>query len=190
MGNLILLTGGTRSGKSAYAERLLADSAHVLYIATARCLDEEMAERVRRHRAARPVHWATVEASRGLDRVLMAHPESDVLFDCVGNMVTNLMLDEEPDFDHLSHERIEEIEALIGREFSLLLDALRARSGTAVLVTNEVGGGLVSPYRMGRVFVDYMGRLNQRLAAAADQVYLLTCGLPFPLKSIGKDCIL
>ncbi len=179
---VILLTGGVRSGKSSMAERLLADSPAVLYIATARCLDSEMERRIQLHQQARPVHWITAEASQGLDKVLRQYPEGDVLLDCVSNMVTNLMLDAEPDYDPLPMSRVEEIEACITGEFDKLMGTLKEQGRTAVLVTNEVGLSLVSPYRMGRVFTDILGRLNQRLAAASDQVYLLSCGLPLRLK--------
>lgn len=117
----------------------------MLYIATARCFDDEMARRIELHRQARPAHWTTAEACRGLDGVLDAHPQGDVLLDCVSNMVTNLMLDEEPDYDDLPMARIEEIERGIQRECGLLLDGLRRREGLAVLVTNEVGLSLVPP---------------------------------------------
>lgn len=179
---ITLLTGGVRSGKSSLAERLLADSPAVLYIATARCLDDEMKRRVQLHRQVRPAHWVTAEASRDLDQVLKRHPEGDVLLDCVSNMVTNLMLDAEPDYDGLPMARVEEIEAMIAGEFDKLVRTLEEQDRNAVLVTNEVGLSLVSPYRMGRVFTDILGRLNQRLAAASDQVYLLSCGLPLQLK--------
>lgn len=182
MAHILLVTGGVRSGKSARAEQELADSKSVLYIATARCLDKEMERRIALHRQARPAHWVTAEADRELDRVLTGHPEGDVLLDCVPNMVTNLMLDAEPDYDGLSMARVEEIERQIGEEFDRLTEALHARPGKAVLVTGEVGLGLVSPYRMGRVFTDILGRLNQRLAARADEVILMACGLPLRLK--------
>ena len=182
MSHIILVTGGVRSGKSRYAEERLQNSPQVLYIATARCFDSEMERRIQLHQQRRPAGWETAEATRGLDRVLAAHPEGDVLLDCVTNMVTNLMLDAEEDYDPLPMSRIEEVEAAIGEEFTKLLDALRGQERTAVLVTGEVGLGLVAPYRMGRVFADILGRLNQRLAAAADEVYLLSCGLPLRLK--------
>ena len=174
MSHLILLTGGVRSGKSAQAERLLAGSPAVLYIATARCLDGEMARRIEAHRSRRPAHWVTAEASAALDEVLRAHPEGDVLLDCVTNMVTNLMLDEEPEYEALSRARVEEIDRL--------LSGLRQRSGLAVLVTGEVGLGLVAPYRMGRIFADILGKVNQQLAAQADEAYFMACGFPIRLK--------
>lgn len=177
-----LLTGGVRSGKSALAQRLLEGESGVLYIATARCLDGEMERRIALHRASRPAGWATAEASRDLDRVLEAHPPGAVLLDCVSNMVTNLMLDAEPDYDVLSQARAEEIEEEIAAEFDRFLDTLIRQGRRAVIVTNEVGLGLVSPYRLGRVFADILGRVNQRLAARCDDVYLLSCGLPLRLK--------
>ena len=188
MADRILITGGVRSGKSRAAEQRLAGSISVLYIATARCLDSEMARRIQRHRETRPAHWVTAETSSHLSAVLDAHPQGDVLLDCVPNMVTNLMLDAEPEYDHLSNERVEEIEAMIGREFDELMDTLEQQDRRAVLVTNEVGLGLVAPYRMGRVFTDILGRLNQRLAARCDEVCLMACGLPLVLKSpAGRD---
>lgn len=177
-----LLTGGVRSGKSAMAQRLLEGDGEVLYIATARCLDGEMERRIARHRASRPPGWRTVEASAGLDRVLEEHPGGAVLLDCVSNMVTNLMLDAEPDYEALSQDRIEEIEREVTAEFDRLMDALGRQRRRAVIVTNEVGLGLIAPYRLGRVFADILGRVNQRLAACCDEVYLLSCGLPLRLK--------
>jgi adenosylcobinamide kinase/adenosylcobinamide-phosphate guanylyltransferase len=182
MSHLILVTGGVRSGKSRMAEQLLSDSERVLYIATARCLDDEMKRRIDIHQQSRPSHWITAEASSELDQVLAAHPVGDILLDCVANMVTNLMLDAEPDYDGLSMSRIEEIEQHIGDEFTAFLDKFREQNRTAVLVTNEVGLSLVSTYRMGRIFTDILGRLNQRLAAESDEVYLLTCGIPLHIK--------
>ena len=179
---VVLLTGGVRGGKSAMAQRLLEDGGEVLYIATARCLDGEMERRIALHRASRPSGWKTVEASARLDRVLEENPGGAVLLDCVSNMVTNLMLDAEPDYDALSQARVEEIERDVTAEFDRLMDTLHRQGRRAVIVTNEVGLGLIAPYRLGRVFADILGRVNQRLAARSDEVYLLACGLPLRLK--------
>ena len=105
-----------------------------------------------------------------------------MLLDCVTNMVTNLMLDEEPEYEALSRARVEEIEAHIEEEIDRLLSGLRQRSGLAVLVTGEVGLGLVAPYRMGRIFADILGKVNQQLAAQADEAYFMACGFPIRLK--------
>ena len=141
-----------------------------------------MERRIALHRASRPAGWQTVEASARLDRVLAEHPAGAVLLDCVSNMVTNLMLDAEPDYDTLSQIRVEEIERDIASEFDRLMDTLDRQARRAVIVTHEVGLGLGSPYRLGRVFADILGRVNQRLAARSDEVYLLSCGLPLRLK--------
>ena len=139
MSHLILLTGGVRSGKSAQAERLLAGSPAVLYIATARCLDGEMARRIEAHRSRRPAHWVTAEASAALDEVLRAHPEGDVLLDCVTNMVTNLMLDEEPEYEALSRARVEEIEAHIEEEIDRLAEEIVTLTGASSMALRQAG---------------------------------------------------
>lgn len=182
MARLILITGGIRSGKSRMAEQLLAHTSSVLYMATAHCTDEEMRRRIAFHRASRPAAWTTVEQYRGLDSLVEQSPAADVLLDCVSNMVTNLMLDAESEFDHLPAERAEEIERDIHEEFRRFLDALEKRENTAVLVTCECGSGLVSPYRLGRIFTDILGRINQYLASRCQEVYLMSCGLPLQLK--------
>lgn len=114
--------------------------------------------------------------------MLEENPGGAVLLDCVSNMVTNLMLDAEPDYDALSQARVEEIERDVTAEFDRLMDTLHRQGRRAVIVTNEVGLGLIAPYRLGRVFADILGRVNQRLAARSDEVYLLACGLPLRLK--------
>lgn len=182
LAHLVLVTGGMRSGKSRYAEERLKDSRQVLYIATARCLDKEMERRIEHHRASRPAHWVTAEACRDLDEVLRQHPEGDVLLDCVTNMVTNLMLDEEEDYDALSMDRIEQIEAGIRGQMARLVEQARRQERTVILVSGEVGMSLVPVYRMGRVFTDILGRVNQYLAAQSDEVVFMVSGLPMQVK--------
>lgn len=182
LAHLVLVTGGMRSGKSRYAEERLKDSRQVLYIATARCLDKEMERRIEHHRASRPAHWVTAEACRDLDEVLRQHPKGDVLLDCVTNMVTNLMLDEEEDYDALSMDRIEQIEAGIRGQMARLVEQARRQERTVILVSGEVGMSLVPVYRMGRVFTDILGRVNQYLAAQSDEVIFMVSGLPMQVK--------
>ena len=182
MAHLVLVTGGMRSGKSRYAEERLKDSRQVLYIATARCLDKEMERRIKHHRASRPAHWVTAEACRDLDAVRRQHPAGDVLLDCVTNMVTNLMLDEEEDYDALSMDRIEQIEAGIRGQMARLVEQARRQERTVILVSGEVGMSLVPVYRMGRVFTDILGRVNQYLAAQSDEVVFMVSGLPMQVK--------
>lgn len=176
------LPGGMRSGKSRYAEERLRESRQVLYIATARCLDKEMERRIAHHRASRPAQWVTAEACRDLDEVLRQHPEGDVLLDCVTNMVTNLMLDEEADYDALTMDRIEQIETGIREQMARLVEQARRQDRTVVLVSGEVGMSLVPVYRMGRVFTDILGRVNQYLAEQSDEVIFMVSGLPLQVK--------
>ena len=182
MSHLVLVTGGMRSGKSRYAEVRLRESRQVLYIAPARCLDKEMVRRIALHRASRPAQWVTAEACRDLDEVLRQHPEGDVLLDCVTNMVTNLMLDEEADYDALTMDRIEQIETGIREQMARLVEQARRQDRTVVLVSGEVGMSLVPVYRMGRVFTDILGRVNQYLAEQSDEVIFMVSGLPLQVK--------
>jgi len=167
-----LVLGGVRSGKSRWAQELAAKAARVAYIATAQPLDAEMVEKVRRHREERPNHWRTFEEPLELGQVIAEHAAGfDVmLVDCLTVFVANLQGTAE--FDPVcTARRIEDF-----------LDALRALPASAVLVSNEVGSGVVPPYPAGRRFRDALGELNQRVAAIADNVVLLVAGLPLALK--------
>ncbi len=186
---LILLLGGARSGKSAYAEQLagkLAGDASALYIATATPSDDEMRERITRHQASRPPHWQTIEEPKNPADVLRASAAPVALLDCVTLLVANLMLDsdhggalDEATLDAVAAQA--EVDAAITR----LLDVWRAGRATLIVVSNEVGMGLVPPYPLGRIYRDILGRVNARLAAAADTVLLMVAGLPIELKTLA-----
>ncbi|HEY0208191.1 bifunctional adenosylcobinamide kinase/adenosylcobinamide-phosphate guanylyltransferase [Acerihabitans sp.] len=181
---MMLVTGGARSGKSRLAESLAAGhGGTVLYIATARVTDDEMALRVEKHRADRPAHWLTWEGHRNLDRVIRDHADrvEGVLLECVTTLITNLLFDqagatppEAMDFTAIEDHIAGQIEALI----TACADA-RCR---VVLVTNELGMGIVPENLLARRFRDIAGRVNQRLAAAADDVWLVVSGIPLPIK--------
>lgn len=179
-GKLILVLGGARSGKSSYAERLAVElgGPHVLYVATAQAFDDEMRARIAAHRAARPAGWRTLEAPR-LAAARLAEAVEDatvVLLDCITLLTSNALLalgDEPP---------AAAAEETVNREVSALLAACRASAATWLVVSNEVGLGLVPPYPLGRVYRDVLGRANQRLAAAADQVLFMVAGLPLTVK--------
>lgn len=182
---LILVTGGARSGKSNFAESLLREQgSNVLYVATAVPIDEEMKDRIKRHRKRRPIHWRTLEGYAGLGGLIKETRlfREAVLLDCLTVMVTNLLMDNNVDFDHLTPEAADEIETSIAAEVSALLDSLQEIETIAVVVTNEIGLGLVPDNPMGRFFRDVCGRMNQMVAARADEVYLVVCGLPLRLK--------
>ena len=171
MGRLVLVTGGARSGKSACAEGIVAGSAGpVTYLATAEALDEEMAERIRRHQRRRAADWRTVEAPRDADRQLaelVARPGT-VLFDCLTLFLSNLI---ESGGD----------ESLLGR-VGAMARAAAAGAASVVIVTNEVGLGIVPENPLARRFRDLMGLANQLVAREAHEVYFTVCGLAQRIK--------
>jgi adenosyl cobinamide kinase/adenosyl cobinamide phosphate guanylyltransferase len=169
---IVLVTGGARSGKSRFAEarlRALAPAGPWRYLATAEPLDDEMRARIARHQARRGHGWRTVEAPRALAAALSAPPADAALVDCVTLWLSNLL------GDGGSDERI--LDAVDD-----LAAAARASSAPIVMVTNEVGAGIVPESALGRRFRDLAGLANQRLAAAAAEVVLVACGLPLVLK--------
>lgn len=192
---LILLLGGARSGKSAYGETLaahLAGEAPVLYIATATASDDEMLQRIARHQASRPAHWLTVEEPQNPASALLANPAPVALLDCVTVLVANLLLanaggygNDKHDEPDLASRSAEAAEALVDRAIGDLLNAWRAHTSTLILISNEVGMGIVPPYPLGRVYRDCLGRVNARLAAEADTVLLMVAGLPIELKALA-----
>jgi adenosylcobinamide kinase/adenosylcobinamide-phosphate guanylyltransferase len=181
MGTLTLITGGARSGKSAFAESLASGAARpVTYIATLEPLDEEMRDRIAQHRARRPAAWRTVEAPTDL---IAAAGEADsgdtVLLDCIAVWTSNRLLalqDETP-----SPAALATLEHALAAEVRALLAALAARGGPAIIVTNEVGDGLVPAYALGRAYRDLLGRVNQQVSRAAAHAYLVVAGRALPL---------
>lgn len=168
---LSLIIGGARSGKSALAERLAhATGKPVTYVATAQARDAEMAARIAHHRARRPSTWTCVEEPIALAAALRAHAAADrcVLVDCLTLWLSNLL--EAPDADGF------------GREREALLRALPGLPGDVILVSNEVGMGIVPMGALARRFVDESGRLHQALAAVCERVVFVAAGLPLALK--------
>ncbi len=187
---LILLLGGARSGKSAYGETLaaqLAGEAPVLYIATATAADDEMRQRIARHQASRPPHWLTVEEPHNPASALHTNTAPVALLDCVTLLVANLLLANVDDHDELDETGFasEAALALVDSAIDDLLDTWRAHSSTLILISNEVGMGIVPPYPLGRVYRDCLGRVNARLAAQADTVVLMVAGLPIEIKALS-----
>jgi len=168
--NLTLILGGARSGKSRYAERLvLASGLEPVYLATAEAQDEEMAARIAAHRARRDPSWRVVEEPLDLAGALAREAAAGraILVDCLTLWLTNLMVHERPIEDEIARlsERIDDL------------------PGSLVLISNEVGQGIVPTNAMARAFVDHAGILHQTLAARADTVTLIVAGLPQHLKS-------
>ena len=168
-----LSTGGARSGKSAWAERLARGTGLARrYIATAQAFDTEMAERIRQHREDRGAEWDTFETPfDAAPTVASAPPGSVTLFDCATLWLTNHLL----------------AESDLTQESEVLLIALAAARGPVIIVTNEVGQGIVPGDPLSRRFRDEQGRLNQRLAGQAGLVVAVMCGLPLALKGALPD---
>lgn len=175
---LLLVTGGARSGKSRYAEALTAHYANgrgVLYLATLEPLDDELARRVKTHQNRRPEAWRTLETPLSPTAALRENPEPVVLLDCLSGFVSNLVLKHENDGEAVVLQRVAEAVAELVR-------VVRGSSKVVIVVTNEVGSGVVPPYPLGRLFRDALGRANARVAAAADAAALCVVGIPQTLK--------
>lgn len=172
---LTLLIGGARSGKSKFAESLCAHSKRVVYIATARVEDKEMSARIARHRQDRPANWLTIEEPLCIDVVLCqaAIKYEVLLVDCLTVWLSNLLY-------HHRRRPASEIEAIMLSKASLIAEAAPSRH--VILVSNEVGAGIVPSTKVARLFRDLQGQLNQYMAASADQVFLLAAGIPLQIK--------
>ncbi len=207
---LVLVTGGARAGKSDFAQRLALSFSQqragldpvqssksrgaeaevsgggVLFVATAEAVDAEMEERIRRHRASRPAEWRTLEEPVKLPEAIRAaldHPESGkgygvVLVDCLNLWVSNLL------FQH-EGEGWAGTESALVEAMGRLLDCYQTLEASFILVTNEVGLGLVPSHPLGRQFRDALGKVNQLVAARSDKVYLLVAGLPLEVKALS-----
>ncbi|MEM7114769.1 MAG: bifunctional adenosylcobinamide kinase/adenosylcobinamide-phosphate guanylyltransferase [Chloroflexota bacterium] len=174
---LTLILGGARSGKSSYAEKLAAEAGgSVLYVATAEAGDEEMEQRIVAHQAQRPSSWTTLEATEQVGHAITKQPPHEViLLDCLNMLVSNVLLANEK-------EGAERIQTAVQAELDSLLTSYQQQNGHWIIVSNEVGLGLVPVYSLGRLFRDELGRANQHLAAAADEVLFMVAGLPMIVK--------
>lgn len=185
MGRIVLVTGGARSGKSRQAEEIAARlGSRIAYIATACAVDSEMEERIARHRAQRPASWRTFEEpihpswivakeSSGFDAILL---------DCLTVMITNRILRHAINWEQPDIAELNVLEADVMAEANALIQETRKTRTTLIAVSNEVGCGIVPILPMARFFRDCAGRVNQRMAAAADGVVLVTAGIPFWIK--------
>ena len=175
MGKLILVLGGARSGKSAFAEELAKDHKRVAYIATALVADDEMRRRVAFHRKRRPRTWVTYEANAKLDSVIRkaAKAATLVLVDCMTLYLSNTMMTASG--RQHSHEAI-------FKDVEGICKASRSVGADVVVVSNEIGMGIVPDTPLGRKFRDLQGCANQTIARAADEVYLIVAGIPQRIK--------
>jgi adenosylcobinamide kinase/adenosylcobinamide-phosphate guanylyltransferase len=184
MSKVILVTGGSRSGKSVLAEQKALEHGQrsVLYLATAIPVDEDMKERIRIHQARRDAEWGTYEGYRDLGEIVRTTEKNTVLLDCVTVMITNILFENEINFDEVDNREIEDLEAQIMMELSDVIKGARDGNKTLILVTNEVGLSIVPSYRLGRIFSDIAGKANQFIASLSDEVYISISGVPLRLK--------
>lgn len=186
MGKIILATGGARCGKSRFAEEYAkACGGSVAYIATAQVQDAEMAFRVGMHRERRPAQWDTYEAPFGAHKAIREAGKAHdvILFDCVTLYLSNLLCS----MDEEELEVQDAIYQLTGHAVDDLIEAANSVDSTVIFVTNEVGAGIVPEYLLSRVYRDMAGLANQRLAAAAAEVYLVVAGIAVDLRKIGEE---
>jgi adenosylcobinamide kinase / adenosylcobinamide-phosphate guanylyltransferase len=164
-----LVLGGARSGKSRFAQKLAEGVSAVAFLATARPTDAVMEDKIRRHQLERPKHWRTLEEPLDLAPVFLqcARHFDMLLIDCLTLFVANIL---------------EADETMVDTRIEALVEALRNTPASVVLVSNEVGSGIVPDYPAGRRFRDLLGEVNQRVASLADNVVLMVAGLPLALK--------
>jgi adenosylcobinamide kinase / adenosylcobinamide-phosphate guanylyltransferase len=189
-----LILGGARSGKSSFAEKLAlkrAGEQGVLSVATAEPFDAEMRARIAKHRAERPATWRTVEAPYNLCAEIQANWQTEklALLDCLTVWVSNLLLRDSkfnPDNpDDVTLPDVAALEQAISNELNQLLEFCRQNNYGLIIVSNEVGMGLVPPYPMGRIYRDMLGRINQKLAGHADEVFMVLAGMAVDWKKLA-----
>lgn len=194
MSKIVLVTGGVRSGKSTFAEELVLPYDSVSYIATGVVSqpDEEFKERIRLHQERRPSTWGTLESFKNLDKHVSNSPYQYFLLDCMTMFTTNLMFDivaekypekiNLEDTNFLTKVEQSHIVQQIEQELRDLLRAVRQNNKQLVIVTNEIGLGVVPSTKLGRYFRDLLGKMNQFLAKESDEVYFVISGLPQKIK--------
>ncbi len=190
-GCITLVTGGARSGKSAFAEQLCMERGAVIgYIATAQALDEGMADRIKKHQQRRPDSWHTFEKTQNVHELFDSTLDQskmqtyDVfLLDCLTVLTTNIMLkDHNIDWDTVSRTRINEIENQVLDQLEKLIKVINENNHDVIIVTNEVGLGIIPENRLARVFRDIAGKANERIAKEARDVHFVVSGIPMKIK--------
>ena len=179
----ILIIGGARSGKSDFAQELaLKSDGAVLFVATAEAGDEEMRQRIEKHREARPSNWNTLETPTHVGSQISRNigKAQTVLVDCITLLVSNILLQ----YSDNTGEQVDvpHFEEAIMAEIGELIDCISHIEATFIIVTNEVGLGLVPPNKASRVYRDWLGKVNQILVRHVDEVYLMVAGIPLRIK--------
>lgn len=185
MSKLILVTGGARSGKSNLAEGLCRDRKNsTAYIATSTPFDEEMKDRVRKHKESRPINWKTYEIFKDIYSIIsdLGENHQTVILDCVTLLVNNLMFEYEIDFEKCTPKETNGMEKYIKQQVEKLIEEIKKTDLYFVIVTNELGMSLVPDNKLCRVYSDIVGRINQYIAKCADEVYFVVSGIPMKIK--------
>jgi adenosylcobinamide kinase/adenosylcobinamide-phosphate guanylyltransferase len=179
MSKITLILGGARSGKSSYAQSLAEESGKtVTFLATAQALDDEMSARIQKHRVERSLNWETLEVPLGIAAYAEQIKSDIVILDCITLLVSNLLM------QFVKDDLVDEEPFIIDveKEVNQLIAKMLAQKQDWIIVSNEVGLGLVPPYQMGRVYRDGLGWANQRLAREADKVIFMVAGIPTVIK--------
>jgi len=175
----ILLTGGARSGKSKMAQELATKAGRqVLFVATATAGDDEMRQRIERHRKARPKDWKTLEASSNLGNKITKNSGGvkTVIIDCITLLISNI-------FEQIGENaKAAAVEKAVTAEIEELIECMKKSRANFIIVTNEVGLGIVPGDPVSRLYRDLLGKANQMLATHVDEVYLLVAGIAIPVK--------
>lgn len=182
MGRIVLVTGGIRSGKSAFALARLEQADPATYIATAKDIDPEMHARIARHRAERAPHIQTVEESTDVAGALRALPGGLAVFECLGTWLNNRFWDLGIDYDNPDAEQSRTVARTVEAEAEGIAAAAKECKAEVWFVTNEVGWSLVPPTPIGRLYTDTLGRVNQTIAKSADEVYAVLSSIPMKIK--------
>ncbi len=188
---ITLVVGGARSGKSTFAENKVKEYGEsAVYIATAVITDSGMAERVKKHIEQRPKAWKTIERYKNFDELSNDDDFINaevVIIDCLTTLITNFMIDSKIDFDDVKKDEVNLLEEKIKDDILKLLDICRNFNKKLVIVSNEVGLGVVPAYYMGNYFRDISGRVNSMVAQKSDNMYFIVSGIPLKLKSKGVN---
>ena len=179
MGKSILITGGARSGKSRRAQELATKAGgQVLFVATAEAGDDEMKRRIKAHRKTRPKDWATIEVTTHIGREITKNigQAKTVIIDCITLLISNVLLR----YDEKTDAAI--VEKAVTTEIKELLDCLKHIKADFIIVTNEVGLGIIPGDRLSRLYRDMLGKANRMLAEKVDEVYLMVAGIPIIVK--------
>lgn len=183
--NITFITGGARSGKSSFAEKLAANSGKTIYVATAQALDKEMSYRIKLHKQRRPSSWLTIEEPKFLSKTLNNIKNDEtfigyrcVLIDCLSLLVSNWLLQD-------SIENVDTWEYLRGnllKEIDMMVSIAKTMKQDMIVVSNEVGMGVVPEYPLGRFYRDLLGEVNQKVSKSADNVFFTISGIPVKIK--------